>query len=482
MAQTILARAMKSLRLLRPFRQSNPFHSGRSIPRGALGGFDWSQTLGFTDEQVADLVKFNLVYEVPEVFARWMMKDVIVRAGLIYLSSSLQDRAWTLEGGTPESRAFHRRWLTRIIPEIMEHTAKAVWFGWQPLILNYRYHLRYKLEGGQVFQDAMVPHSAFPVNPYTSHPCVDDFRVLQSIETIDGTWPKERAIALTWFGEEGNLFGQGQASVVFPYWIISTLMRLWLARNAETNLQGRYAAFCRKGLVEMADGTEQQIATIAIDALSQLSNGDWITLPQKVDPETGKNVIELEKIESEDRMDSFLKGLGWMDRMKLIGTLLSPDIGFDPEKGTTFSQGRTSEKTQTAVLEGIGNIPIRTANKPYGLIENVHEMHGLPGDAPRLVGRPYRRDQEELYSKVLNTLLTSPLAHVDKEGNSTGLFYTGGDLVDPADLLKQLGMKVRDPASVARSLDKIEPGKDEGGRPPEPISERQDDRNAGLSR
>lgn len=205
----VLTRALQSLRLLRPFKTPAPFHYTGAVGRSI--GFDWSRTLGFSEEQIEDLMRFNLVFEVPEMFARWMQKDVIVRAGLIYLSSSLQDRAWTLEGGTPEARAFHRRWLTRLLPQVMENTARAVWYGWQPIVLNYRYHYRYELENGDVVPDAMVPHSAFDTNPYRAAPIVDEFRVLQGIETAEGTWPKERAIALTWFGEDGNLFGQGQA-------------------------------------------------------------------------------------------------------------------------------------------------------------------------------------------------------------------------------------------------------------------------------
>lgn len=455
-------------------------------------GHDIFQALDFDEEQFQDLSKFNSYYEVPEFFQRWMLRDVVVRTGLIFLKSSLNDRPWILKGNTiPQVKAFHGAWIERLLPQLMEKAAWAVYYGWVPMVVDYEYKSRWPYESEDRLEEAVVPWVAHDVSSFTTEPLLDDRGQLEGLHTngsdllglyVDqdpAFWPRERSLYLNWFEEQGSPFGNGQNGVIFPYWLLSSMLRLWAAKNGETNLQGRYAAFCEKGLVEMFGGDVEQLSTVVGEALSQLKNGGWATLPAKIDPATGKNAVWLEPIETEDRMESFLKYLAWCDRMRLLGVLCLPGIGFDADKGATFSEGRTATQTQRSVLEEIGNIVLTALNRPGGLIETVHRLNGLPGDPPWIKGRPYSRDQEEMFRSIAVSLLTQKLAYVGPDGKFKNEFYIGGECVDLESLISQLGVPTFSTKLFARKNVEQPPGA--GGRPQEP-GVRQDDRDAGLDR
>ncbi|MDF1667834.1 MAG: hypothetical protein P1V97_39215, partial [Planctomycetota bacterium] len=405
-----------------------------------------------------DLEEFNPIYIDP-FMARWSKRHAKVRMAHILLGSALKDRQYVLEGGTDEARQFHEAWIKNAIPQVLEHVVDATWYGWQPFAIEWESVENCPdLDLHHKFPDAWIPAQFVDLDAFEVQPELDRFREVVAMTHRGDRYGPDQVFRMTWQQEGANVFGDGQAIVAQPWWKSFSLKLLWFLSYYERSVDPARLAWSRD-IIYKIGGEEVPLSEIFADALDALGNGDTGGLPLEFD-ESGNPFAKLETLELPDRSDTFIKGLDFLGQVLYESALVLPGIGLTSQ-GPNYAVSRSAEKQQVAVLEHIGDMPIKAFNRRGGPIARAHKINGFKGPKPTLVANPFKREQLETLRELSKTMMNEPLPET-KDGKLTGKFFRGHDLVD------------------LEAADEVSPG--EGGRPQEPMGDRADDRGSGLER
>lgn len=427
-----------------------------------------------------DLGKFNPLFVPP--FLQYLMKrSVMPRLANIILGSALSERQYVVEGGANRAvEAFHQSWIDESLPQILRRAPEAVWFGWQPFVINW----------GRDEDGMIVPSKFIDVDPFDTvaleEPDTHEFGGL----IADGQeYGLERSFKLTWQGLYGNHYGEGQAITCYPWFWAHSILMVYSLRYYERSIDPVRLAICRNvsmptGKFDPVTGKEIKVdlTRLVTRALDVTGNGDSVGVPA---PETGDDAppVDIKTLEIPDRADTWLKMLNYLEQKQLLASLSLPGIGLTVQGDTAFSASRTAEKTQLRVLEYVSNMPLEAINE--FLLPLVHKINGLPGKAPKVRGKNFKREQQETLRDLFKTAMTQPVPVVDpKTGKvAKNQFYRPMDLIRFDMVGKELDLPINDIMEVVRSFEElgdVNPGA--GGRPDNPNSERGDDRGDGLER
>ena len=456
---------------------NTPFghNHGMVVPfRGSNTGFDF---FGL-DSILGDAAKFNPLF-VPPFLQFLMRRSVMPRLASIILGSALSERQYVVEGADPRIEAFHQSWLDEALPQILRRAPEAVWFGWQPYVINW----------GRNIDGMITPQKFIDVDPFEAIALEDPFtKEFAGLQADGQDYGLERSFKLTWQGLYGNHYGEGQAITCFPWFWAHSILITYSMRYYERSVDPVRLAICRN--VSMPTGKFDEfgkelkvdLTKLVTRAMDITGNGDSVGVPA---PETGDDVppVDIKTLEVPDRADTWLKMLHYLEQKQFLATLSLPGIGLSAQGDTSFAGSRTAEKTQLRVLEFVSNMPLEAINE--FLIPLVHKLNGLPGKPPRAKGKQFKREAEETLRDLFKSAMTQPVPFVDpKTGRVVkGQFYRPMDLMRFDKVAQQLDLPINDIMEVVRAegdLGAVNPGV--GGRPENPNSERGDDRGSGLER
>jgi hypothetical protein len=423
---------------------------GQALDPFGLGGF------------LQEIGRFNPLYCEP--FLQILMRrSVMPRLGLILLGSALTERQYVIEGSSPAVEAFHQRWVDNLFPQILRRAANAVWFGWCPFVLDWEAQP----------DGTLIPVRAHDVDPFTTDALEDpETRAFAGLRTDGQEFGRDRSFKLTWEGNLGNPYGEGQVLTVYPHWWAHSVLLVWTMRYYERSVDPVRIAFAKNASIPTGevDGSGNPIfidlTELVAEALDVADGGSSVAVPLGED---GENLVKVDQLSYPDRSDTWLKMLTYLEQKQLLATLGLPGIGLATSYGAVSSQdARTSEKMQLRLLEHVSNMPVDELND-Y-LLPCVHRRNGLPGPCPRARGKAFKREQEESLRELFKAAISQPIPEVGPEGHPTGQIYRPQDLLRFDKVARQLDLPIHDIVEVARNpedLEKLPPGK--GGRPKDPV-------------
>lgn len=446
-----------------PILQANTGAGNLGIPAAGASPF------GFTDKAlVADLLEFNPI-SVDAFTARWMKRHAMVSLAHIILGSYLSDRQYVVQGASPEVCAFHQAWIDELLPTYLEKAVLATWYGWMPIVVEWE-----ELDGFMT-----VPSRAFDVDPYTTFPEIDERGDVIALEVEGTRYGPDQVTRMTWRQEQDNVFGEGQCISAKAWWKGHSLQLLWMMAYYQRSVDPQRMVWSKNIEYQDDDGSTVELSEILADAVDSLDGGETGGAPLEYD-ENGNPIARIDHFEFPDRSDTFIKGLAELGRNLFVASLVIPGIGVDSD-GQTFATGRIAEKVQLAVLESIGQLPMRPFNGRAGLIAKAHEKCSLEGPVPKLVARPFKREQLETLKDIVKPILTQPTVYIDGDGKTDGRMFRGLDVIDVERALERMDIPTRPSKQVARVI-ADEPSPGAGGRPQNGLSERAEDRSSGLDR
>lgn len=448
--------------LLAPLKRQSSGH-GLYSRYGLLGlhrhGAD---SFGF-DGFLQEVGKFNPVYVEP-FFQILMRRAAMPRIALIILSSALNERQYVVEGATPEIEKFHQQWIDRVMPQILKRAANAIWYGWQPYVIDWGVD-----EAGK-----LLPSKFNDVDPFTTQALEhEDTKAFAGLAAEGHRFGVERSFKLTWEGNYNNHYGEGQALTCYPYWWAHSVMLVWCLRYYERSVDPVRIAFAKNVSVPTGqiDGNGEPVhvdlTELVAEALDLASGGDSAAVPVG---EEGEELVKLETLEMPDRSDTFLKMLAYLEQKQLTATLGMPGLGIATPVGDIGSQdSRVAEKVQLRILEHASNMPIEAINEH--LLPLVHKANGLKGPVPVLRGKAFKREQQEVLLDLFKAGMEQPRPQIGEDGKPTGLSFRPGDLMRFDKVAKALDLPIHDIVEVARKIHEMEPqGPGKGGRPQEPLN------------
>lgn len=439
--------------------------STRSIFGGGSGvgrsGSLLGDALGFQNF-LGEVGKFNPLYVEP-----WMMKlmrrAVMPRLALIIMGAALREKSYAVVGGLPEVRKFHQDWIDGLLPQLLRSAPLAVWYGWQPFILDWTV-----TERGE-----FVPFKARDLDP-------NDCEIIETEVTKDFAgvligdqfFDASRAFKLTWEGEHGNHYGCPMALTVYPYWWAWSVLLCWTMRYYERSVDPVRMAMAQNVSVATGevdsngDPVYVDLTELVAEALDIAAGGDSVAFPLG---DEGEKLVNLETLKLEDRSDAFMKMLAYLEEKQFTGSLMLPNIGVASTGGDVKGQdSRVTEKTQLRILDHVSELVIEPLNE---LIAQVHRQNRKPGPPPRVEGRAFKREQQEMLLELFSKAMAQPFPEV-RDGVLTGQAYRPGDLLMFDEIAKALNIPSRDVEQVARSLAELLPqAPGEGGRPSEPLND-----------
>lgn len=444
--------------------------------RGGLGGLGGLDHFGF-NKHLRDIGKFN-PFQVAPFYQQLMRRAAMPRIALIIVGSALRERRYVVDGSTAAIDRFHQGWLDRLLPQVLRRAPEAIWFGWQPFILNW----------SRDYDGAVIPHGAIDIDPFEAEVLEDeDTREFSGLLADGQEYGLERSLKLTWEGRYGNHYGEGQALTCYPYWWAHSVLLLWTMRYYERSVDPIRIGMCRNIAMPTdrtnPDGTQLKVdlADLVLDALEVVAGGEPAVFPAP-DGDGDQPPVKFENFEFPDRSDTWMTALHYMEQKQLQATLSLPGIGLSVQGDVSFSASREAAKTQLRILEQASEMPLEAINDH--LIPLVHRLNRLPGRPPRARGSGFKREHEETLLKLFSQALGESVPYIDpKTGKPNGKFYRPLDILRWEKMARELEMPFLEPGEVARAeaeLGPQAPGK--GGRPQEPLSERADDRGAGLER
>jgi hypothetical protein len=424
--------------------------SVRSFPSGGPFGAD-RHGLG---SHLKEIGRFNPTYV--EAFLQVLMHtSAMPRLGLILLSSAMAERQYVVEGGDKGEEDWHQNWVDHLLPQITKFAANAIWFGWQPIILDW----------GIVDDDQLVPVRANDLDPFVAEALEDEETAAFAGISVNGKdYGPERGVKLTWQGWNNNHYGIAQALTVYPYWWAHSAMLVWAMRYFERSVDPVRVGFAQNitiptgrvvnGKAEYVDLTE-----MVADAVDALSGGDTATFPMA----EGDNpeLVKLQTLDMPDRADQWLKMLSYLESKMLLSTLTMPGIGVSSGAGSVEKQdAKTSERTQIRVLEHTTEMVVELLND---LVYQVHVINRRPGLPPRVRGTSFKRDQEEKMAGMFRDAMMVPTV------NAAGETYRPIDFVKWDKVAKGLNLPTDDVSEIAGAWAELMVGAptDKGGRPPE---------------
>ena len=441
-----------------------------------VGGLN---SFGFGAGQLLNEIgKFNPLYVLP--FHQYLMRrSVFPRLALTILKASLTQRQYVVEGCDPGAERFHQEWIDRVLPQILRKATNAIWFGWQPFVIDWEF----------TSEGMWRPKEFFDVDIFSTQALRDgDTGRYVGLATNDGRFGLDRAFWLTWNEEQKDPYGEGQSITVYPHWWSAAFCQNWMMKYFERSVDPVRIAFAKNisvfnGLVDGATGEKlkSDLTEVVADAMSSVTGGGSVAMP--IGESSDGDIEELVRIQSldlPDRSDQWMSVLSYHEQRQFLGTLTLPGIGLS-EGQTNHASDRVTEKTQLSLLEFISDIPLEAINDR--LIPNVHRLNGFKGPPPRAKGKAFKREQVETLREMIKPILNETAPEIGKDGRPTGRHYKVMDLIRPSMLLKGLDIAGFDVEEVARNLDEIvRPAPGDGGRPQNPQGNRADDRNSGLER
>jgi hypothetical protein len=463
-AQTLGKRAAG---LFDPFRRRAGAYGGLGRGNLGLGGaalLGRSDPFGFNG-YLREIGTFNPVY-VPPFLQVLMRRSVMPRLALILMGSALAERQYVVEGSDPAVEAFHQAWLDRLLPQILRAAPNAVWYGWQPYIIDW----------GVGEFGGIVPTRAREVDPFTTiaveTELEKDFCGLQ----VEGDeYDLSRSFKLTWEGHYGNHYGEGQAFTAYPFWWAHSVLLVWAMRYYERSVDPVRVAFARDVQIPTGevDGNGAPIfvdlTDIVAEALQVAGNGDSVAIP--MGNKEGEKLVELDQLDLPDRSDTFLKMLAYLEQKMFLSTLSFPGLGVSMGAGDfDAADARTAEKTQLRVLEYVTDLPLSEINDH--LLPEVHRRAGLEGlhPCPRVKGKAFKRETQERLHDLLKNAMAQPMPEVGPTGRPTGRSFRPEDLIRWDKLGQTLDLPLHGIDEVARHLENLEPqAPGVGGRPAAPL-------------
>lgn len=383
-----------------------------------------------------------------------MHTSAMPRLGLILLSSAMAERQYVVEGGEKGEEDWHQRWVDYLLPQITKVAANAIWFGWQPLILDW-----------DVVDGDLIPTQANDVDPFLAEALEDVETSAFAGLTVDGrSYGPERGVKLTWQGWNNNHYGTAQALTVYPYWWAHSAMLVWSMRYFERSVDPLRVGFAQNisiptGRTVNGEPEYLDLTEMVADAMDALGGGDTATFPmgEGDNPE----LVKLMTLDMPDRADQWLKMLSYLESKMLLSTLTLPGIGVSSGSGSVETQdAKTSERTQLRVLEHTTEMVVELLNQ---ILYQVHTINKRPGIPPRVRGTSFKRDQEEKMAGMFRDAMMTPTV------NAAGETYRPVDVVQWDKVAKGLSLPTNDVGEIAglwRAIIGDAPA-DKGGRPPE---------------
>lgn len=457
----------------------------RSVLSGLLGahGAGGSYDANFYGKVLEEIGEFNPVY-VPGFAQLLMLRNPLVRLARVIIQAALESRTFSLLGGERDARRFHQAWIDRAFSQVLSRIFNATWFGYQPFVVDWSYERRWPLEGPAKLA-ASVPVAFHDLAPLRAHLLEDDQGRPAGIQQDGeggGCWPDSRTFVMTWMGDWGNPYGDGNANAAYADWYAYSVERLWHARYLEKSAEPILVVFAGNKTIALGADEEDELSVIAGEIMDGATAGDIVVLPGDRDEE-GKRRIELEQIKVDDRSDIYLRATNQAGRNILRASLMLPTSGLDDEGQVTYAGDREAKDTQWLIWDLICSIAVKAMNGVdgrEGLIERVHRLNRLPGAHPRLQADPFKQETQEMLSGLLGQAFDNAVPEL-VAGEMTGRRYRPQDAVDWEQVFSRLRVPSYDSSLVARDIPD-EPGPGVGGRPAEPFGERADDRHHGLER
>lgn len=457
--------AKKAAGLLTPFRrQASPsklFQSYGMLAGGGYGSLGARlDPFGFNGF-LREIGQFNPLYVEP-LLQILMRRSVMPRLAMILLGAALNERQYVVEGADPRIEKFHQDWIDAIMPSIIRGGPNAVWFGWQPFVIDWSV-----TEEGE-----FVPSTASDVDPFLALAREDDVtRRFAGLDIEGQEFGLDRSFKLTWEGYQNNHYGEGQALTVYPYWWAHSVLLVWTMRYYERSVDPVRLAMAQNVQIptgEVDSGgnpTFVDLTELVAEALDVAGNGDSVAVPMGMD---GEKLVDIQQLANPDRSDTWLKLLSYLEEKQFLSTLCLPGIGVASGYGGVKGQdARISEKTQLRVLEHVSNLPVEELNR--SLLPMVHKMNKLPGPVPKVRGKAFKREQQETLAKLFQQGMAQPVPEVGPDGKPTGSTYRPADLMRWDKLGKTLDLPMFEVAEVARSEGQLEPqAPGAGGRPRDP--------------
>lgn len=449
--------------LLAPFRRntSNARHHGLGS-LGSLAGFYSGFDAFGLNSYLREIGQFNPLWVEPYIQIL-MRRSVMPRLALILMASALSERQYVVEGADPRIEAFHQRWIDALLPQLLRSATNAIWYGWQPYVLDWT-----------VDADGMlVPFKAHDLDPFAAEALEsEEAKEFVGLRFEGRDYALDRAFKLTWEGHYGNHYGEPQALTVYPYWWAWSVLLTQTMRYYERSVDPVRIAFVRNVQAPTGeiDSTTNKpvyvdLSRLVAEALDVAAGGDSVSVPMG----EGEELVKLDQLELPDRADTFLKMLAYLEQKQFLGTLSLPGLGVSSGFGEfNADDAPTAEKTQMRLLEYVTDQPIDALNA-Y-LLPHVHRINRLPGPVPRARGKAFKREQEETLRELFKSGLDQARPVVGPDGKPTGTGYRPGDLIRWDKLGRQLDLPLHEVAEVAQAPDALmpdAPGK--GGRPPEPL-------------
>lgn len=448
--------------LLKPMKRQSSSTVNQHGLLGVIGNgiFD-TDRYGF-NSFLSEIGRFNPVYVEP-FFQVLMRRSAMPRIALIILSSALTERQYVVEGSTPEVEKFHQTWIDKVMPQILQRAANAIWFGWQPFIIDWAVD-----EQGNI-----LPHKFNDVDPFNTQAIeAEDTKAFAGLRTEGATFGLDRSFKLTWEGHYNNHYGEGQALTCYSWWWASSVMTVWMLRYYERSVDPVRIAFAKNisvptgQLDNLGNPIHVDLTELVAEMLDAAQGGASAAVPVGED---GEELVKIETLEMPDRSDTFLKAISYLEQKQLLATLGMPGIGISGAVGEiSGGDARVAEKLQLRVLEHASNMPIEALNE-Y-LIAMVHKANKLPGPVPVLRGKAFKREQQDVLLELLKSGMEQPRPEIGQDG-PTGKSFRSADLIRWDKIGQALDLPMHDIAEVARKIEEMEeqaPGK--GGRPKEPLN------------
>lgn len=408
-----------------------------------------------------DIGQFNPLYVEPFIQVL-MRRAAMPRLALIILTAALKERQYVVEGGTPEDEAFHQAWVDQLMPQLLAKASNAVWFGWQPYVLDWK----------QTRDGDTVPYKAKDVDPFSTEALEDPVtKEFVGLMTEGQNFGPLRSFKLTWEGYLNNHYGEGQCLTVYPYWWAHSLLLVLTMRYYERSVDPVRVAMAQNQSMPTGevDGNGNPIfvdlTEIVAEALDVLAGGDSVAMPLGPD---GEKTVDLKTLDFPDRSDTWLKILAYMEQKQLTGTLSMPGMGVGSQVGeVSGGDARVTEKLQSRVLEYVTDMPIDAINDV--LLPRIHELNNRKGPCPRLEGKAFKREQSEQLFELFKAALPEVLPEIGEDGEPTGENYRPIDLLKFDKIAKALDLPAHSINEVARMVAEVEQASGAVGRPSDPL-------------
>lgn len=436
--------------------------SGVRSLRG-LSAFTSIDQFGFSS-WLGELGTYNPVFVHP-FLQHLMRQSAMPSIALTILESALAERQYLVEEGAPEVEAFHQRWINRVMPQVLRGAPNAVWYGWQPYVIDWSVDA----------EGYLVPLKFNDFDPLETEALEhEETKAFVGLLADGHRYGLDRAFKLTWRGNWGNHYGEGQYLPCYPYWYDESITSVQCSRYYERSVDPVRIAWARNVAVPTgranSDGSPEMVdlTELVAEALDMAGDGDSLAVPMGED---GEELVKIDTLDLPDRSDTFLKKLADLRQLQLLATLALPGAGLiGAGNGIASADARISEKLQLRLLEHVSNMPIEAFNET--LIPLVHKANRLPGPPPVLRGKAFKREQQEALFNLFKAAMTQPLPTVSKDGTPSGLAYRGMDLLKLDKIARSLDFPINEVSEVARpAADLLPQAPGAGGRPTEPLAD-----------